>query len=87
MCKPVMIDDQWFETTVALLSKHHVITLLGRQLRVEYCVPADRGGDFYILEAYGYHDKVKDVVSFTLDKNQKLWVRCVNECDDVRRAA
>lgn len=78
MCQPVIETDEWVPTKIADLTDQHTITLLGRELRVEYAVPADRGGDFYVLEAYGRigpNQGMKDVVSFTLDKNQKVFAR------------
>jgi hypothetical protein len=74
-----MIPDLWNEVTVAKLVAGDVICVLGRELTVEYCVPAERGGDFYILEAYGpdlsEDVEMKDVVSFTLDKNTPVHTR------------
>lgn len=78
MCQP-MIQDLWDEVQVHALVPGDIICVLGRELKVEYCVPAERGGDFYILEAYGPHlsedIEMRDVVSFTLDKNTPIHTR------------
>lgn len=79
MCSPTMLTDEWQCVKICQLTDKDVITLLGRELRVEYAVPSDRGGDFYTLEAYGFHDGLKDVVSFTLDKNQSVYARQYTE--------
>ncbi|MCP9950908.1 hypothetical protein [Actinomadura madurae] len=33
------------------LSDEHAVCILGVELRVQACRPAERGGDFYVLEA------------------------------------
>ena len=78
MCQP-MIPDLWTEVRVCSLCPGDLICVLGRELKVEYCVPAERGGDFYILEAYGPNlsedIEMRDVVSFTLDKSTPVHTR------------
>lgn len=73
MCQPTIQDGSWTKITVKDLTDQHIITLLGRELNVVYLHPSERGGDFFVLEAHGTH--LEDIVSFTIDKNQKIWAR------------
>lgn len=74
-----LISDLWTEVKVSDLVPGDTICVLSRELKVEYCVPAERGGDFWVLEAYGPHlsedIEMRDVVSFTLDKSTIVHTR------------
>lgn len=65
-----MDDGSWSQVHICSLTPGDKVTLLGRELTVGFCVPAPRGGDFYILEAYG--DDLQDIISCTLDKNTPI---------------
>ena len=84
MCTPTMLTEEWAETTVQTLALGHVMSLLGRELRVTCCRPAERGGDFYELEAHGAECGVtsSDVLHVTLDKNFKVYARKEGRCHD-----
>jgi hypothetical protein len=84
MCEPMMLTDEWTETAVHHLALGHVVSLLGRDLRVTCCRPSERGGDFWELEAHGADCGVtsSDVLHVTLDKNFKIYARQEDRCDD-----
>jgi hypothetical protein len=48
---PGAIIDLWEPTAVHQLTDEHMVSVLGAELRVHGCRPAERGGDFYVLEA------------------------------------
>jgi hypothetical protein len=48
---PGGIIDLWEPTAVHHLTDKHMVSVLGAELRVHGCRPAERGGDFYVLEA------------------------------------
>jgi hypothetical protein len=48
---PGGIIDLWEPTAVHQLTDRHTVSVLGAELRVRDCRPAERGGDFYVLEA------------------------------------
>lgn len=68
MCRPMIEDHCWCETRVRDLDDHHVITLLGRELHVDSCKAAPRGGDFVELDATDDDSEVH----LTVDKNMTV---------------
>ncbi|TMR24605.1 hypothetical protein [Actinomadura geliboluensis] len=54
---PGGIIDLWEPTAVHQLTDRHTVCVFGAELRVQDCRPAERGGDFYVLEAVNEEER------------------------------
>lgn len=80
MCTPTMLTEEWQPLPVRCLTSKHIVSLVGREFHVTCCTPARRGGDFWTLEARGAcKDDLEDLLSVTVDRNQKVYAKILQE--------
>ncbi|WP_131735532.1 hypothetical protein [Actinomadura roseirufa] len=81
---PGGIIDLWEPTAVHELTDQHAISVLGAELRVRDCRPAERGGDFFILEATKTEDPphggtATGLVVVEVDRNRTVPARIIGD--------
>ncbi|MEV3927414.1 hypothetical protein [Actinomadura coerulea] len=72
--------DLWEPTPVHELTDKHTICVLGVELKVQDCRPAERGGDFFILEAtkdenLPHGGKAAGLLVVEVDRNRQVSAR------------
>lgn len=77
--RPMITDLDWEMVKVYKLRPGQIISVYGKELVVNYCEPAERGGDFYLLEAHEPHYNTltgpSSVLSLELDRSTTALAR------------